>query len=63
MATLKALRKITPRRMTDEQLFQDHIRREGRSAVNENLDGCYYCGSIHHHSDGCLEREFGEDAS
>lgn len=53
--------KALPRK-SPEQLFQDHIRREGRGVSNENPDGCYYCGSLSHHSDGCLERELGEES-
>ena len=47
------LRRRVQRR---EDAFQDHLRREGRGTVNENPDGCYYCGSASHHSDGCMER-------
>lgn len=34
-------------------LRRRHIEAEGRGAVNENPDGCYYCGSPHHHSGDC----------
>ena len=40
-----------------EQEYQDALEREGRGPVNESPDGCYFCGSIHHHSDCCHERE------
>lgn len=38
-----------------EARFTDHVRREGRNAWNDNPDGCYFCGSPHHHSDSCQE--------
>lgn len=40
----------------EEQRYQCHIEAEGRHAWNDNPDGCYYCGSPHHHSGDCQER-------
>lgn len=39
-----------------EQLKRRHIEAEGRHAWNDNPDGCYYCGSPHHHSSDCQDR-------
>lgn len=35
---------------------RQHIKAEGRGPVNENPDGCYYCGSPHHHSGDCNDQ-------
>jgi hypothetical protein len=40
-----------------EQLKRRHIEAEGRHAWNDNPDGCYYCGSPHHHSSDCQDPE------
>jgi hypothetical protein len=40
-----------------EQLKCCHIAAEGRNAWNDNPDGCYYCGSPHHHSSDCQDAE------
>jgi hypothetical protein len=40
-----------------ERLRREHYDAEGSGPVNENPDGCYYCGSPHHHSGDCQERE------
>jgi hypothetical protein len=39
-----------------------HVTNEGDSAWNEHPDGCYHCGSSHHHSSDCryVEDEDGE---
>lgn len=34
-----------------------HFEAEGNGPANENPDGCYYCGSPHHHSSDCREPE------
>jgi hypothetical protein len=39
------------------QMYQEHIAREGNGQVNENLDGCFFCGSQWHHSQECPERD------
>ena len=45
--------------------YQRHVANEGHSAWNEHPDGCYHCGSTHHHSSDCRtdgEGHWGEDA-
>lgn len=41
----------------DTPRYRDHVRREGRQSWNDNPDGCYWCGSMHHHSNDCRERD------
>ena len=38
-----------------DHLYREHVKAEGRNAWNDNPDGCYYCGSPHHHSSDCAE--------
>lgn len=40
-----------------EAMRRAHFEAEGAGSVNENPDGCYYCGSPHHHSSDCRESE------
>lgn len=40
-----------------ERQKRQHIEAEGRNAWNDNPDGCYYCGSPHHHSSDCQDPE------
>lgn len=40
-----------------EDEYNKHLQREGKGAVNENPDGCYWCGSLWHNSQECRSRE------
>lgn len=33
--------------------YWSHVEAEGDGPCNENPDGCYNCGSPHHHSSDC----------
>lgn len=35
------------------QDYWDHVSKEGVGSENEHPDGCYYCGSLMHHSQDC----------
>jgi hypothetical protein len=36
-----------------ERQREEHMRYEGRGPVNEHPDGCWNCGSPHHHTTDC----------
>lgn len=36
-----------------DTLRRAHVAAEGSGPVNENPDGCYYCGSSQHHTGDC----------
>lgn len=39
-----------------EQLYREHVRREGREQWNDHPDGCFFCGGNHHSSE-CNDAE------
>ena len=41
----------------DEDVYQKHIALEGSNTWNEHPDGCFYCGSSHHHSQDCPDKQ------
>lgn len=49
-------RVVTRDRINDIKR-QLHILAEGNGVANDNADGCYYCGSPHHHSTDCRDRD------
>lgn len=37
--------------------YTTHLEREGSEPWNDHPDGCWFCGSTHHHSNECPDRE------